>query len=546
MTPKHATLVSALFLCACSGAVDEDFTGEAQDAIRRGYNPVQGRALYGGQEKAYAFALGAAPRGSRTPRPGAPAEPLKGLRLERASLVATTASGVYPGTLFGAVSLDASDARGSEAVRLHVRESRALRAGVVEYRVDVESSAGVRPLCPSADEPAGGFATVVEGYWRRDGAPERDPAVATFACASGAIAKCIAWGYAPFLEESDRVTLLQKRTQHQTCTRMARADYCGDGQSWTLDGTPISIALPSAAGARLDPAPEGMLWEAAWTEGGAVCLGRKRWDSLAAGDLCGGRLRDPRIREERDVFSCEMRTITAPVGWVVDPRQPGGGASTGGVVNPVPLRTLSGSSGALSYPIIAVMSNQSHELDAALRTWRNGDRFVTTSEWRIGVRAGEAGAPEAGFAPFRDEGTVYHPTSRVEVRPAGLVALYRVTPFGGTESYATTAPPRGTPIRPGGPPVSLHRQTLLGWVFPPEATGLPSGARPIVRFRNTATGARVTTTQGSPGSGWEQERVEGHLPRAPMVLPRLPPGVIDPPRLPGSPTLPSLGGLRLE
>jgi ADYC domain len=63
---------------------------------------------------------------------------------------------------------------------------------------------------------------------------------------------------------------------------MAMADYCGDGRSWTRDGTLIQrwdrLLPPAQARTRIDPR---MTFEAAWTPRGAACLAHPRWTGLA-------------------------------------------------------------------------------------------------------------------------------------------------------------------------------------------------------------------------------------------------------------------------
>ncbi len=79
---------------------------------------------------------------------------------------------------------------------------------------------------------------------------------------------------------------------------MARADYCGDGRPNTRDGTAINAwdRLPAPGPIQkhgLLP-PLGMLFEAGWDTGGAVCLSRARWlldDVLAS--QCPDRLIPP-------------------------------------------------------------------------------------------------------------------------------------------------------------------------------------------------------------------------------------------------------------
>ena len=72
---------------------------------------------------------------------------------------------------------------------------------------------------------------------------------------------------------------------HQACTRMARADYCGDGTPWTVPGTPIDIFD------HLSPQIETQetKWpvEAEWTPDGAYCLDdiRQQADSSVQRDI---------------------------------------------------------------------------------------------------------------------------------------------------------------------------------------------------------------------------------------------------------------------
>jgi hypothetical protein len=110
----------------------------------------------------------------------------------------------------------------------------------VEYaEVASPVAADWMPVCSGdAGHTAGVF---VDGLWHTDGA--RDDHGYTFSCLDGVIAKCVrAWGYKPWKtlpsEEHGDVSLA---LLHQMCTRAARADYCGDGNAHTRDGTMIDI-----------------------------------------------------------------------------------------------------------------------------------------------------------------------------------------------------------------------------------------------------------------------------------------------------------------
>ena len=56
-------------------------------------------------------------------------------------------------------------------------------------------------------------------------------------CTAGAEGKCVRFGYKPWRQAADGSSLMP---YYQTCVRMVRADYCGDGVGHTRDGTPIN------------------------------------------------------------------------------------------------------------------------------------------------------------------------------------------------------------------------------------------------------------------------------------------------------------------
>jgi ADYC domain len=104
-------------------------------------------------------------------------------------------------------------------------------------------------------------------------------------CTGGAEGKCIRFGYKPWGFGPRNVSLAP---YYQTCVRLVRADYCGDGVGHTRDGTPIDIFDPIGI-QRDEPAP-GMNFEAAWGPDGAVCVRHTRLpdvlDSAALAASC--------------------------------------------------------------------------------------------------------------------------------------------------------------------------------------------------------------------------------------------------------------------
>src|SRR5690606_3262165 len=90
----------------------------------------------------------------------------------------------------------------------------------------------------------------------------------TWACRGAALAKCVEWGYHP--EGTVSSTLLSDH--HQACTRMVRADYCGDGEHHTENGTVIDV--DDSLG--INEFETSWVIEAAWGEDGALCLNEPR------------------------------------------------------------------------------------------------------------------------------------------------------------------------------------------------------------------------------------------------------------------------------
>jgi hypothetical protein len=94
-------------------------------------------------------------------------------------------------------------------------------------------------------------------------------------CTSGAIAKCIRWGYRPWDERPGGAPL---RALHRACVHMVRADYGGDGSTHTRDGTLIYVCDRFGIMACETDAPLAL--EAAWGELGATCVAHPRIPEL--------------------------------------------------------------------------------------------------------------------------------------------------------------------------------------------------------------------------------------------------------------------------
>ena len=121
------------------------------------------------------------------------------------------------------------------------------------------------------------LALAVSGVWDASGAHHDSPDRFTFACENGVITKCIHFGYKPWDSRDGR----SLADVHQACTRMARADYCGDGHTHTHNGTLFDYYDRfGLVGRTTESSDEWDLkrasFEAAWAPDGATSLAHTR------------------------------------------------------------------------------------------------------------------------------------------------------------------------------------------------------------------------------------------------------------------------------
>jgi hypothetical protein len=89
------------------------------------------------------------------------------------------------------------------------------------------------------------------------------PGIFELVCSAGARGKCVRFGYLPWQDEATR-------DLYNACVRMMRADYCGNGEATTRDGTLIDL-YDDRRIQTLDQQSERK-FEAGWTAAGAVCV----------------------------------------------------------------------------------------------------------------------------------------------------------------------------------------------------------------------------------------------------------------------------------
>jgi hypothetical protein len=149
-----------------------------------------------------------------------------------------------------------------------VREAVAGDDALVLYTLSARDAATghFEPLC-EPDARGRSLGVPLEGTWNERGEYIHAPGRFEVACTSGATGKCVMMGYLPW--RSPRM-----RDLHQACTRMIRADYCGDGGAHTKDG--ISIYVSDRLGIQPGVPIPTTVFEAGWAPDGAVCVARTR------------------------------------------------------------------------------------------------------------------------------------------------------------------------------------------------------------------------------------------------------------------------------
>lgn len=195
-------------------------------------------------------------RGALTVGVGVGALELDHVRLDGGRIVAMEGGKRLPDTALIGATFESGDT----TVRITAVTLDDVDERLAWYELAVD---GGGPVCDEAFEQG----VFVSGTFDDSGAyhPDASGETMSFACANSVMNKCVAWGYAPWATSSDA---------YEACTRMARADYCGDGVPWTQDGTVIDVydvfGVQERAGS--------MTFEAGWSGDGATCVAAPRYD----------------------------------------------------------------------------------------------------------------------------------------------------------------------------------------------------------------------------------------------------------------------------
>ena len=204
---------------------------------------------------------------------------LNGISLNGSTLASTTYPGQYlVGSQWkGKLSDGASVSLRIDATGVLLPPNEDVRV----YYVSYATNGGWAPLCGTSVEGNSVAVIALSGVWSyQQGVPggggfTPSSSKMTFACRGKAIAKCVELGYKPWLSIPGEQAGYPEHLV--ACTRMLRADYCGDGRSWTVNGTLINIY--DQVGIQEDAEPWKI--EAEWSSTGARCTNQAPFTRLS-------------------------------------------------------------------------------------------------------------------------------------------------------------------------------------------------------------------------------------------------------------------------
>jgi hypothetical protein len=203
---------------------------------------------------------------------------LNGTSLNGTSLNGTSLNGTsLNGTSLNGTSLNGTSLNGtvwtgllSDGSTLALRidsyvQGTGANSDISMYGVSYQSDGGWSPLCGTNTDGTPVLAIPVPGVWNTEadvaggGAYSNDGTQFTWSCRAKTIAKCVEMGYKNWTGYSEQL---------QSCVRMLRGDYCGNGHAYTANGQLVN--LYDNAGIQLDTESWGA--EAEWTSAGARCI----------------------------------------------------------------------------------------------------------------------------------------------------------------------------------------------------------------------------------------------------------------------------------
>lgn len=205
----------------------------------------------------------------------APALAASSLRVEGTELVVTDANGqVSRGVALDGAELDIGPlgTLRIETARLDASARFPDAIWLLQAKLRAPSTSVFENFCTQG--PDGDTRMVMfQGYFDQQLQYVADPERFSISCTSGVEAKCLRWGYLPWRRSPDGSVALAP--YYQACIRMARADYCGNDQPTTRNGTAIDVYDEIGIQQRTPDLP-AFRFEAGWSPSGAVCVHHAR------------------------------------------------------------------------------------------------------------------------------------------------------------------------------------------------------------------------------------------------------------------------------
>lgn len=169
-------------------------------------------------------------------------------------------------------------------------------AMVTAYQATYFDQGVVKSLCPTLVGDDRWFTLIPdERYSSGTNEVESAPGTVTLACVGEAAAKMKLFDFHPHGNRQASVA------ERQATLRMVTADYCGNGHSFTVNGT--QVAWRDAAG-QVEPLVKENVLEALWDENGAICLNKPRHANI-----------DEVFSECGDIPTCESEDFVEGVVW---------------------------------------------------------------------------------------------------------------------------------------------------------------------------------------------------------------------------------------
>ena len=182
------------------------------------------------------------------------------------------------------------NATASNGAALKLRIDRATQgtapnADLWFYAVSYQTSTAWVPLCglDTSSQPIAVVAAA--GIWSTVGSDTASYGASSsyfsLGCRAKSVAKCVELGYKTFKGYTNQMS---------SCVRMLRADYCGTGATYTVDGTSINVFD------NVGLQPDNQPWtpEAEWTPTGARCISssnKMRYELTGTTPSCAAALK---------------------------------------------------------------------------------------------------------------------------------------------------------------------------------------------------------------------------------------------------------------